>query len=171
MVRSAIRTLVLTLTVSGVSGCAVFSDLLNPEALTALGVDPATIVASQGKSVIVYTNDTNSGVFFVTTISDDPGNPISNLDPLIIGEVASGESRNIVVDCPLGVVTPGIATEAFLSEGGAAFVVTAGGVAEVPFAGSGLVSGADFICGDLIEIRLVEAGGVFDFQVRVLPGR
>lgn len=171
MIRFPLKTLALTVAAAGMSGCAVVSDLVNPDALTALGFDPATIVSTQGKSVIVFSNMSSTPAYFVATVSDDPANPVSEVEPLIVGLVDAGETRNSVLDCPIGVITPGNATATFTSTGGAALVIVGEGLVEIPYGGSGLRSGTDFLCGDLIEIRLTEAGGAFNIEVRVLPGR
>jgi len=80
-------------------------------------------------------------------------------------DVAGNDTRTMVVECPVGVVTP-LGIVALVED-------TA---VELTYAGAPLVSSTDFVCGDVIEMRLVQLAGVggaveLGIEVRVLAGR
>jgi len=145
-------------------GCFVATDLLNPGILSAVGVDPATVIPSQGRLLITYRNMTSGVAYFTSIVADDLAQ--AETDPTLVfaTEVGASEMQTMVVDCPVGIMSP-------IGAG----VITDTAVAELTYGGSPLYSGEDYVCGDVIEVRLVETGGTegvqYSLEVRVLAGR
>ncbi|MBU0617817.1 MAG: hypothetical protein KKI02_08880 [Planctomycetes bacterium] len=148
------------------AGCAMATDLINPSFLSTLGIDPATIIRSQGRVVIAFQNSTSGVADFGAHVSSGLSATEQDSDVIYVEDVPANETRTMVVDCPAAVVTP---------LGSSVFGEVAGMVM-VEYAGAPLVEGDDFFCGDVIEMRIVETGTgtadpVFDYRVQVLPGR
>jgi hypothetical protein len=137
-------------------GCQIPADIINPEFLTNLGFDAATIRQSAGRVIVAFNNEARNPAVFFIAVSEDPANPLVNVVG-IPAEVAAGETVNRVLDCPVGAVAPGPPQEDGEGGGDAILVQTGAGLA-IPYNGSSIVSGRDFVCGDVIEIRLVQTG-------------
>lgn len=146
------------------SGCVVAADLVNADLLSGLGFDPATVVPSEGRLLIAFRNLTQYPASFVAVVSDDTRDPTSNAVTVAAYDVAANDTRIMVVDCPVGIVTPG----------GAAVLVD-GSLVDVAYNGTALTAGTDFLCGYVIEIQVSQTGAggeaAFEVQIRVLPGR
>lgn len=147
------------------TGCFMATDLLNPGVLSAIGFDPETIIPPQGRVVIAFQNSTQGVALFAAAVSDDVRDVTSNVVMASATNVAANETRTMVVDCPVGIVTPALFA-----------VVLNDAITEVAYNGAPLAAGTDFVCGDVIEMRLVQVGDgaaadVFEIQIRVLPGR
>lgn len=156
-------------------GCVFATDLINPGVLSALGFDPATVIPPQGRLLVAFTNSTTSPALFFAQASDDPADPLANLrtlDTEIGSPLTAGETRTIVLDCPVGVLTPGQATADFSTGGTVALVLDAAGTA-IAYNGAPLILDREFQCGDLIEFQLIQLGdgGAYTLAIRVLPGR
>jgi len=143
------------------TGCLLAADLVNPTVLSAVGLDPATIIPPQGRVLIAFQNSTQGVAAFAAVAYD------SALDAILVSatDVAANETRTMVVDCPVGAVIPLMAG-----------TVVNDALAEVVYAGAPLVAGTDFVCGDVIEVRLIQLGAAadaaaFEMQVQVLAGR
>jgi hypothetical protein len=153
-------------TVLPLLGCALFTDMLNPDFLSALGVDPATVISSQGRLVIAFDNATQFTLSecFVS-IADAPDAPTEDFQTVSVRDIPANETRSRVLDCPVQVVLPGSAT-----------VQQNGTETTVDYAGAPMLLGYDFLCGDVIEMRVVQSGedaasADFAITVRVLAGR
>jgi hypothetical protein len=147
------------------AGCFFATDLVNPGVLAAVGLDPATIIPPQGSVVIAFQNSTQFPADFSAAILDDILAEDADFFVVSGTGVGANETRTMVVDCPVGDVQPG-----------SAFVAVDGTILEVPYAGSPLSTGAEFICGDVIQIRLVQIAVSADtvgfmLEVQILAGR
>lgn len=178
MTRSKLRVLALGtcgLLLLPVLGCVFAADLINPDFLRQVGFDPATIVPPAGKVVVAFTNDTDQFATFYAYVAEEA------LGDQVIGgvnltsAVPSGMTGSEAVDCPFEFMAPG-RLDANLSAGtDAAVVGDVGGQETVAYEGTPLVMGVDFVCGDLIEIRLTQTGdedeAQYALRVQVHPGR
>jgi len=159
-----------------IGGCAIGADLVNPSFLSALGLDPATIVPSQGRTLVSFTNGTQYEATFSVVVTPDL---LASANEATLGDadVAAGETRTLPFDCPAaGVIVPGDLSAELAIGTTAVTVVVDGAEVALTYEGSQLQAGRDYVCGDVIEIRLLQVGegiGADDFaiQVRVLPGR
>lgn len=156
------------------AGCFVVTDLVNPGVLSAIGLDPAVIIPSQGRLVIVFNNATQYAVTnMYALVADDVSAVVDGaitlgtdgVSEVSADEFAANETRMLILECPVAIVSPG----------GAALVID-GAVTLPTYAGSLMVSGRDYRCGDVIEIRVTQVAdvgteGAFAIQVRVLAGR
>ncbi|HMQ14822.1 MAG TPA: hypothetical protein PKC49_02505 [Phycisphaerae bacterium] len=142
------------------SGCAILTDVFNPDTL------PSFIAPDPGVVVVAFHNDSDFPAIMGGGVSFD-----SNLATFEIFGVTVGANSTIsrVFDCPVTLISAGP------PDGGvAAVVLTADGI-EVEGPGVPLTSGG-FRCGDVVEIRLIQIGPGpaaedYRIQVRVLPGR
>ena len=179
MTRSKLRALALGgcgLLLLPALGCTFAADLINPDFLRQVGFDPATIVPPAGKVVVTFVNDTTQTATMYAYWSE-------NVDRITGWELTAivppGEIMSEAVDCPVAMIGPGQVNEDFSVNSNAAAVGDAGGQTQVAYAGAALISGVDFVCGDLIEIRLIQTSGgddqaaqtQYDFRVQVHPGR
>lgn len=163
--------LALVIAVTPMFGCAIAGDVFNSDLLGVFGLDPATVIPDPGRVVIAYHNATTGVASFSSAVSDDTLDPTSNAKSIISSNLLAGETRAMVVDCPVGVITPGAPATDFSTGTTAAFVVTeAGELVEVAYNGFPLVSGNDFGCGDVIQVRVVESAGEYALQVSILAG-
>ena len=159
-------------------GCPVISDAFNPDFLTSFGIPSGS---TSGTVLIAFTNNSQFSAQFVAqafdTLSEDS---VTTAGGPITATVDAGKNRTFAVDCPVAAIVPGDAS------GGTTSTISVGVLSEAAdgtvttldlvFAGNPLYSGDDFLCGDVIEMRLLQVGtgeAVEDFllQVRVLPGR
>lgn len=144
------------------SGCSVVTDLVSPSLLNNLGVDPETVRPTPGSVVVTFNNTTTLTTTFLIGVSDDPRDATANLKAVTGAAVDGGATRNRVLDCPVGVVTPVSAVVDAPAQGDPT---------GVDFAGAGLVYGRDFTCGDVIELKLSRGGAGLVLEARVIPGR
>jgi hypothetical protein len=141
------------------SGCAILTDVFNPDTL------PSFIAPDPGVVVVAFHNDSDFTAIMVGGVSFD-----SDFETLEIFSVTVNANSTIsrVFDCPVTLISAGP------PDGGvAAAVLTADGI-EVEGPGVPLTAGG-FRCGDVVEIRLQIGPGAaaedYRIQVRVLPGR
>lgn len=160
-------TTVLGVLLLSVLGCSIAADALNPAILSSLGIDPGTIIPSPGVIVVAFNNESSApGEFYAfesvsaQDLSIDSRNFSLPVDPF--------ETRNEVIECPVGMVSPGSLTDAFAFQGLAATMETNTGEVTVTYEGTPLIAGQDFSCGDLIEIRV---SATYILSVQVHPGR
>ncbi len=156
-------------------GCLLATDLINPNLLSSIGFDPDTVIAPQGRIVVAFTNSTSAAVAFVIAVSDDPADPTANARAVSTDFLESGETRSLVLDCPVGVITPGAPSADFSTDTVAAVAVTDADAVDIVYTGTPVVVGTDMACGDVLEIEAVQFGigdgVVFGLQLQVLPGR
>jgi hypothetical protein len=174
------RTAMLVATGLALSGggCMIASDVINPAFLTGLGFDPQTVVPPQGRVVVTFQNATDFNASFASAFSRFPYGDDAVIEFMIAENVGPDEERNSVLDCPVAVISPAPDIDQFgeVGVGVAAIVATAEGVVEVAYNGSPLLNNSDFVCGDVVVIRLLQTGAAggendFRFQVERLPGR
>lgn len=182
MTRSKPRALALAgcgLLLLPALGCTFAADLINPDFLRQVGFDPATIVPPAGKVVVAFVNDTTQTATMYAYWSEYVDR-ITGWELTAI--VPPGEVMSEAVDCPVAMIGPGQVNADFSVNSDAASVGDAGQQTAVAYAGTALISGVDFVCGDLIEIRLIQTGGdtgqdgqagqdQYGFRVQVHPGR
>ncbi len=146
------------------SGCGLTADVFNPGVFSSFGIDPNTVIPSQGSIIVLFKNSTaNTAVFFAFTSKDPLNLTIESRNFSV--EVPPNDNRNEVVDCPVGLVSPGTLGADFTPDNIAA---TVGGT-DITYAWS-LISGRDFTCGDVIEVELTD-NATFPITVRVIPAR
>lgn len=160
------------------AGCILATDLVNPAFLTGLGFDPQTVVPPQGRVVVTFQNASNFPADFASSFSRQPFGADAVIELITATGVGPDEERNAVIDCPVAVISPAPDVDQFgdTQDGVAIGVATPAGVVAVAYLGAPLQVGADYSCGDVVVIRLLQvgaAGGENDFriQVEVLPGR
>ncbi len=181
------RWLVLGGMLAPLAGCTVLGDLLNTSFLVDLGIDPATVVPSQGTIIVAFKNSTQFAATFSAFESRDA------LDPTLFSknfsvEVEGGAVKNEVLDCPVGLVSPGTLGADFAPDTAQAAIVqvvntgqqqTTVTMEDVAYGGEPLVSGVAYTCGDVISIELQattttgQTGNQQQFRlvVQVIPGR
>lgn len=171
------RAMMLTMLALPAGGCSIATDLVSPGFLATLGFDPSSIIPPQGSVVVTFNNQTNLAADFFVAISDSTRDPTSNAKNLVGADVAANGVRNRVVECPIGVITPGEPAVDFTT-GTVAVQLTAadGTVTDVNYDGTPLVAGTHFVCGDVVEISVVQrvdAAGMVTFaiEIQVVPGR
>lgn len=153
------RWLLCGLVLVPAGGCAVVSDVLSPGLLAQLGFDPATIVAPQGTVIVAFNNQTQFPADFFAFESVD-ARDLTRSSRNFSVHVDPNQVRNEVIDCPVGLISPGSLGATFAISTQAVDVLAAGGAAaQVAYAGQPLENGTAFVCGDIIEIRLVAAAG------------
>jgi hypothetical protein len=158
--------------------CVIATDVVNPAFLTGLGFDPQTVVPPQGRVVVTFQNSSNFTASFASSFSRQPFGADAEIELIQAENVGPDEERNSVIDCPVAVVSPAPDIDQFgeIQDGVAIGVFTDDGGVGVAYTGAPLQVGRDYVCGDVIVIRLLQtgqAGGENDFriQVEVLPGR
>lgn len=161
-------------------GCLLAADLINPELLLSLGLNPNTIRPSAGRVIVAFTNRTTQPAEFFAVLVDEANEGTGEISAV----VPANESSAHVANCPVRQIIPGqlgdnqaVAQPAVVvnpAQPGAA----GGGGTDVAYGGAALQNGVDFFCGDVIEIQLnpVAAAGEggaagFALLVRVIPGR
>ena len=162
-----------SLLVSLVGGCVVVADLLDPSLAGQLGL---TAGGTQGVIVVAFNNTTSFPATFEAFVSRD-ATDLTRDSRNFSSAVAAGDVANEVLECPVGVVSPGSLDASFARDGVAAVVTTDSGTEDVTYAGP-VLSGTDISCGDLVEIRLVQtsagtgdtATSAFRIVVVVIPG-
>lgn len=155
-----------------VSGCGLVGDLFNEDAVRQLGLDPATVFGEDGTVIVALYNTTRVTADFNAWWSLDASNLTAKSRNFSV-EVEGGAVKNEVLQCPIGVISPGSLDANFVASD-VAVVLDSG--EQVTYTGPVLLSGSSFLCGDVIEIRLLPIGGTSDTQeyavsVRVIRGR
>jgi hypothetical protein len=154
-----------------IMGCAVAADLVNPAFLSAFGFDPEVILPSDGTIVVAFVNGSmNTTRFYAYSLSEP--DLLSGARNIVV-DVEPGDTRFMVLDCPVGAFSPGSVVEGTVQN--LALLTLPVGTDSIQFEWQGdvLIGGADFRCGDVIEVasaagdELVELG----FIVTVVPGR
>ena len=169
-----LATVILAGVLSCSLSCTIAADALNPSFFSALGIDPGTIFPSAGTIIVSFENRTTSPATFYAF---EAAGPLSSEPEARNFSVVAdaGGTRNEVLDCPVSVISLGVLDAAYASDGIGAVVISDGGEVEVTYAGSDLVSGQEFTCGDVVDVILTEQGGTDNEQyllsVRVIPGR
>lgn len=165
------------LLLASAGGCALVADLFAEGLAADLGLDPATVKPQQGTILVAFVNNTRyTATFYAYKTSD--ATDLTSGAKNFSAEVTAGEVQNEVLDCPIGLVSPGtLGTDFSIDATAATLSDVADGeaaVATVAYEGTPLVSGSTFACGDVIEIRLsqVTVGDEQEFllSVRVIPG-
>lgn len=159
-------------------GCAVGADLLNPNFVAGLGIDPQVVFPSAGTVILAFTNTTDLPAEFFIFHVDDP-NDLTTGVSIFSTLVAPGATRNQVLFCPIEAIGLGtLSGQSAQPDSIAVRLTTEGEEIEVPYTGSLLVSGDTYTCGDVLDIQVVEIPQTGEEQespysiiVRVIPGR
>jgi len=146
-------------------------------------LDPGTILPPPGKIVVAFNNQTDRVVrFYAYALEDaqDVGAGFASVS----SDVAPGEVRSGAFDCPVAALAPGGVNADFTIDGvGATYDFGGAAPVAVTYTGSPAYGErGDFVCGDVIEIQLIQTivtGGTneqdnqsaFEFRVQVYPGR
>jgi hypothetical protein len=114
--------------------------------------------------LVTFNNQTQFPATFAAAAFPDMLNA-EDVTTLTATNVDGNTTRTLVVDCPVDVIAPGVIA-----------VLADGTLVELLYEGTPLVSGSDFQCGDVIEMRVVQLGAgvdatAFAIQVEVLAGR
>ncbi len=168
------RCLLCGLLLVPAGGCAVVSDVLSPNLLASLGIDPATVVAPQGVVIVAFNNQTQFPADFQAWEAKN-ARDLRQQSRNFVVHVEAGKQGNEVLDCPIGVISPGSLDATFAPQAQAVTVWTTSQgntqSTQVAYAGQPLEVGTAFQCGDVIEITLVAAaaqqGGQQAFQLLV----
>ena len=177
MRKRRLAVLVGGLALLAAGGCGVFTDALAPGLAQEVGLDPASINPQQGTVIVAFNNTTRYPATFFAYEGADAAN-LARSSRNFSADVAAGKVGNEVLDCPVGIISPGSLTSTFTVDTLAATVAavagTTGTLTSVAYTYNAVISGSSFSCGDVIEIRL-SAGGtteapVFAVTVRVIPG-
>jgi hypothetical protein len=162
-------------------GCALATDMLNPDFVSALGFDPATVIRPGGAVVIAFENSTIATTDFGASVASSLA--LLETDPQYVyaRDVGPNETRTMVVGCPVGVIAPSAPIGDSVATAVGAGSQTADQATQavafnLTYMGSPLLAGRDFVCGDVIEIRVIQTGedatsATFAITVRVLAGR
>ena len=156
------------------TGCIFAADLLNPAAISAIGLDPNSINRPVGTVLVVFVNDTELPAIFTAFQQDDPtevGTPPS-FRSFQVG-VDPNSNSNELLNCPTGRISLGFPQADGTVNGDVSVVV---GATVVAYTGDQVLEGVDYLCGDLIEYRVsVIPGGDpatnFVVTARIIPGR
>ncbi len=159
-------------------GCGIMGDLFNPALVTQLGIDPAVVYPPQGTVIVAFHNMTQfPATFFAfkSTSATDPNQGARNFSV----QVDPGKVDNEVLDCPVGIISPGTFTGGSTGTTGqtgtgttttAGFDATAADIAGTDASGNAVTGTATytgiplivndtFRCGDVVEIQLTSTGG------------
>lgn len=164
-------------------GCTLASDLLDPQFVLGLGLDPATVTPQQGIILVALNNTTGRPAYLNGYFVVDAGKPSRGSRNFTV-YADPGEVRNEVLECPIAVLGPGqlegAGDEVTVNASAAAIVLTGddGTTTDVAYSGPPAYEGTAFACGDVVEFRLVQATGgrdqteaTYAVTVRVIPGR
>lgn len=168
------RVLMLLAAAAMLSGCFMAADLIEENLLRALGISPRLLAEEPGKIVVAFENTTRAAAQMFVAYTD-----VSESTVYTRGHwstVPPGEVSNLVIDCPVTLLTPGS-----LSVGAteAARVTPAGGGGEivVPYLGTPL-GRSDFACGDMIVVTLTQRAATgteqqaeYGIRVQIVPGQ
>lgn len=140
----------------GLAGCGLAVDLFNPAFLQGLGF--STPGSQQGTIIVNFNNQTNFPAVFnglSGPIAAEPANGSFQFNT----PVGPNASSNEVLSCPVRFLTLSELGDDEMLDNIAAVVTTADGDEAVAYQGTMLMSGRDFICGDVINVTLVPAMG------------
>lgn len=154
------------------TGCPVALEVINPDLLAQLGV-PASATGTSGKVLVALTNNSQSFVTFnATPIRSDGSRTLWSWS------VLPSENQTLVEDCPLAYFAPGDSETGLALTGTSVDILNLDGTVKfsLTFTGATLEQGVDYLCGDVIEMEVIQTGAgeaVEDFilRVRVRPGR
>lgn len=158
-------------------GCIFAADALNPNLLSSLGFDPNAVFPRRGTVIVVFQNQTNAVALFNAFETDDLAD--LGIDSRNFNVVVDpGESRNEVLDCPIGglglgaIGGTGQELEIVPDQAVVVFGADADGV-EVAYLGQPLAANQDFFCGDVVIVSLVPiaADPGVGITVQVVRGR
>lgn len=178
---SVLSVLSAGLLLTGVSGCAVFADLLNPALGATLGL-PLNTGQQIGSVIVRLSNTTNETAEMAILISTNQMDPTVGLENQV-SNVGPGEAVNHVFDCPIAAIYPAGITNGVgsnqLNTAAATVVADDGTLTDVMYTGGPVTDGVVFECGDVVEIRLVPSTttdntdntmSAFDIVVEVFKG-
>ncbi len=155
------------------SACVLLGDIFNPDFISAIGIDPGTILPQSGTIAVVFSNETSSPAVFQAFEQSDAQDPTLGARNFGV-EVPAGEKRNEILSCPVGLISFGQIDASYSVTTVAANVLTnAGGTTQIDYTGAALESGSEYTCGDVINARLVDSAttdGGYDFIVEILRG-
>jgi|GEM_PF-895575 len=142
-----------------ISGCAIATDVINPDFLVGLGIDPATVIRRQGVVLVAFVNQTSSPAdFYAFSIANtaDPRRGSRNFSTTVDAQ----KVRNEVVECPVEIISPGaLSADYSVSFAVAAVVHEESNDVQVSYEGVPLQLGESFQCGDVVEISLLQVSG------------
>lgn len=174
LMRAAVATVLSAAVLFPSGGCILAADAINPGLFSALGFDPQLIFPPRGTLIVVFRNDTQSPALFsafetsdLNDLTLDTRNFSVTVDP--------GASRNEVLECPIGAISPGLVggegEDLEIDAANAGIVFDEGAGTAVAYGGSVLQSGQDYACGDVILVTLQQFGADYGFTVQVIKGR
>jgi len=146
-------------------GCTIGMDLLNPDLLRAMGIDPGVVKPPTGVVVVMFVNDTNGLATFHGFEIPNLTHPEQGSRNFTV-QVEPRESDNEVLDCPLDAFGLGSLGAGFVVSDSTAVdvVMPDGGTQSVAYGGAPLYSPDDFECNDTIMVQLT-ADGVLLVQI------
>jgi hypothetical protein len=147
-------------------GCVFAADLVNPAVLSSLGLNPASFAPTRGVVVLAFVNDSTVPTRFYAYSLGTAGD-LSTASNLVV-DVEPSDVRFMALDCPVDAFSPGNVADAAVVA--TAVLQTDTEAFEFAWEGDVLVAGADFQCGDVIELRQfndLSAG----YLLTVIPGR
>lgn len=165
-----VRALLASTLAISLGGCAIATDLINPDVYLQLGINPDGLRQSQGVVLVAFNNQTSGTATFFAFSSVDFVDLARESRSFSV-TVPPNDVRNEVVRCPVELISPGTLQADLTIATLALQVVTADGATDVDYVGGALVSGTAFRCGDVIEIRASEVGDEIQLQVIVIPGQ
>ncbi|MDX2197890.1 MAG: hypothetical protein SF069_02845 [Phycisphaerae bacterium] len=162
----------------GSGGCAVGLDLFSDDLFANLGLDVTSLRGPTGRSIVNLRNETEFPVTFNVIVGENPDALEEGIEEIERG-LAPGDSRNITFSCGVNFATLGVTDDDFAYTPLAAVVTEADGNVDVNYAGTALVNGEDFFCGNVIDITIDEAPVGDDdeadvnyvIRVRIIRGR
>ncbi len=169
--RAPLRRICLLAALSvALGGCAFVADFVNPQVFPLLGIEADALTGNRGVVLIVFNNTTQSDATFFG-FSAKNASDLSRDSRNFSTFVPAGENRNEVIECPVDVLGSGQIDADSVST--TAAIV---GTAAIAYDNGVLESGSAFVCGDVIEVRLVATGAgtdqnAFSVVVLVLPGQ
>ena len=166
--RRVLTSCVLIAGVFAMTGCAFVTDMINPDLLSNWGIDSSNIIRSQGSIILAFRNSTVNitaeMAAFTTAYSTIANEEFTLENPYVdywfVTDLAAGETRTVVVECPVNVLLPV-----------ASVAVTDTESETIEYTGSELRNLADFQCGDVIEYEMFQGTDGVSVRVRVIPGR
>ena len=176
----------------GAVGCD-FTDLFSDDFLIGLGIDSSLApTAATGTIIVTYSNNTSYIAVMRFMVEEDAQRVPDGTGQQQYWQhgLDTGESANLVFDCPTDRITPGL--EGLRTDNIEGEVTTSAATiyqvataddgttevtqVEVAYGGSALLSGRDYQCGDVISITvspqavLNDSDVPFHIFVQVLPG-
>ncbi len=102
----SIRIAALGLLAAGLGGCGIVGDFFAPTLAASLGLDPSTINPSQGTVIVAFHNMTQSPATFLAFKATNASDFTTGSRNFSV-QVQPGQVGNEVLDCPVGLITPG----------------------------------------------------------------